>query len=298
MLLHLTLLLLLHDGNTVFTELRLMNKAGEWVWMQANSFNMLHDPYIKGIITNFRDISEKKLAEEKLRHYAQDLERSNRELENFAYIASHDLQEPLRKIRTFGERLRARDGDGLSERGDDYLDRIQNAASRLQVLIDDLLRFSRITTQAQAFEKVSLDQVLKEVLNDLELMIERTQAQVSVGPLPSLEAEPTLMRQLFQNLITNAIKFSKEGGRPQVQIYARPADPLFPEMIQVVVEDQGIGFSSQYAEKIFQLFQRLEGRRREGSGIGLAVWKKIVRCREKNLARKKLKRKKVIVVTF
>ncbi|MEL6193074.1 MAG: PAS domain S-box protein, partial [Bacteroidota bacterium] len=229
------------------------------------------------------DLTAEKLAEEKLRRYAAELERSNRELEDFAYISSHDLQEPLRKIQAFGTRLRQKEGSSLTEKGLDYLNRMLNASERLQNLINDLLTFSRVSTKARPFQAISLTQILEEVLNDLEYSIEEAKATINYLPLPTIEADPTQIRQLFQNLIGNALKFRREGEKSILDISSRtyfkkermvgmPGD----EVVEVSIKDNGIGFNKQYAEKIFAIFQQLEGRRYAGSGVGLAICKKII----------------------
>jgi two-component system sensor kinase FixL len=228
------------------------------------------------------DITYQKMAEEKLRRYATELERSNRDLQDFAYVSSHDLQEPLRKIQAFGDRLRSKEADNLTEQGKEYIDRMLNAASRMQNLINDLLSFSRVTTKTQSFVWTDLNAILDGVLSDLEVSIEKSGAQIERSSLPSLEAEPTQMRQLFQNLIANALKFRKPDTQPLIQIYARqhqrkahltstPGD----ETIEIFVEDNGIGFDEKYLDRIFNVFQRLDGHKYEGSGIGLALCRKI-----------------------
>lgn len=232
------------------------------------------------------DITERKQADEKLRAFAAQLERSNRELQDFAYVASHDLQEPLRKIIVFSERLCERHGESLAPEARDYLERIRRAAQRMQTLINDLLAFSRVTTRARDFEPVSLTQVVREVLTDLEARIEQTGGTVTVDPLPDIEADPVQMRQLFQNLLGNALKFRKPDQPPVVRVWAEPLTAPRPEhgpggspepLCRVHVQDNGIGFEEKYLDRIFNVFQRLHGRGEyEGSGIGLAIARKIV----------------------
>jgi two-component system, LuxR family, sensor kinase FixL len=228
------------------------------------------------------DLSAQKAAEEKVRRYATELERSNSELQDFAYVSSHDLQEPLRKIRAFGDRLK-READQLSEKGLDYLERMINAAVRMQHLINDLLSFSRVSTHAKSFHEVNLNDVISDVLVDLEYAIEQSQAKIEVDNLPVIEAEYIQMRQLFQNLIANALKFRKAEEPPHIKIYAKvmprksyhQSTVTGENLVKIFIEDNGIGFDEQYREKIFQIFQRLEGRKYEGSGIGLAICKRI-----------------------
>lgn len=249
------------------------------VHLSVSEVNLSHETIYAGIL---HDLSPIKAAEEKVRRYATELERSNRELQDFAYVSSHDLQEPLRKIRAFGDRLYAKEADKLSEKGEDYLRRMVNAAERMQRLISDLLQFSRVSTHAKAFEKVDLNEIVKGVLEDLEYAIEESKAEVKIVKLPVVEAESVQMRQLFQNLIGNAIKFRKKDQAPEIEVDAKVlerksfANGVSGEMyVKIMVKDNGIGFNENYKDKIFQIFQRLEGRKYEGSGIGLAICKRI-----------------------
>lgn len=229
-------------------------------------------------------LTQAQLLEQETR-YSQELARSNAELQQFASIASHDLQEPLRKIQAFGNRLQEKYGEVLSEQGSDYIQRMQNAAQRMQILIDDLLIFSRITTKAQPFVAVNLAKVAKEVLSDLEVLIQQTGARVELSELPTVNADPLQMRQLLQNLIGNALKFHRENESPHVKIYSQINDNRAQltenspdsHLCQITVEDNGIGFDQKYCDRIFQVFQRLHGRSEyEGTGIGLAICRKIV----------------------
>ncbi|ALF54870.1 histidine kinase [Nostoc piscinale CENA21] len=212
----------------------------------------------------------------------QELSRSNEELQEFAFIASHDLQEPLRKIKTFSERLMITCGDSLPEAASDYLERMQNAVLRMQTLIEGLLTLSRVTTRAQPFVSVSLAQITQEVLSDLEVLIQQTGATIELGDLPTIKADPLQMRQLMQNLIGNALKFHHTQITPIVKIYSQHLNnqsaqlAVGLEFCQIIIEDNGIGFEQKYSDRIFQIFQRLNGRREyEGTGIGLTICRKI-----------------------
>jgi signal transduction histidine kinase len=204
---------------------------------------------------------------------ATELERSNGDLEQFASIASHDLQEPLRKVRTFTQRVTETEADNLSERGVDYLRRANNAAARMQTLVEDLLMFSRVSTRGRPFEPVDLAQLTRDVLEDLETVAERAGVVVEVGRLPTVDADALQMRQLMQNLLSNAIKFRHPQRPLQVTVEGR----LAGEAAQIVVTDNGIGFEPQYRSRIFRVFERLHGRSAyDGTGIGLALCRKIV----------------------
>lgn len=226
--------------------------------------------YLLGIS---EDITERLEADRALRERTEALARSNRELEEFAYVASHDLQEPLRKINAFGEMLRDAAGERLDPRSVDYLARMQSAAKRMQTLIDDLLTFSRVSTRAGAAVEVDLNATLKEVLSDLEVRVRDTGAAVHVEPLPTVRVDPVQARQLLQNLVGNALKFHREGEAPRVTVSAARLDGGGAALR---VADDGIGFDTRYLDKVFKPFQRLHGRGvYEGTGIGLAVCRKI-----------------------
>lgn len=256
---------------------------GETVWYYMAAVK-LDD----GLIVTYTDVTGKRIAEDQLKLYADDLKRSNQDLEQFAYVASHDLQEPLRKIRAFGDRLAARYEDKLDEVGLEYITRMQHASARMQKLIEDLLSFSRISSGHEQFTGVDPTTVVNEVVDDIEGQILREKAKVGVKPIAEINADRGQIRRLFQNLISNAIKFHKPGALPVVEISGSviPADEAEKEFgvqltensyVRIVVKDNGIGFDEKYADKIFNIFQRLHGRAEyEGTGIGLAICRKIM----------------------
>ena len=225
------------------------------------------------ILSSARDISERKQGEDVLRKYALSLERSNKELEHFAYVASHDLQEPLRKIGSFTELLARKYQDKLDDKAGTYIGYIVDGAHRMQILINDLLSFSRVTTKGREFAKVDCNALLVRVQQDVEFAVQEKSATLSVAELPTVMADEVQLGQVFQNLVANAIKYCEAGRRPEVRISAQKsgADIVFS------VSDNGIGIEQQHFERIFQLFQRLHTREEySGTGIGLALCKKII----------------------
>jgi signal transduction histidine kinase len=237
-------------------------------------------------IGTLQDVTSDVLLNEALQTKNQELERINAELESFSYVASHDLQEPVRKIHTFTELVIEKDNDHVSESSRDYLLRISNAASRMQFLIQAFLNYSHINRSDIVFESVDLNEVLKEVLDNTRELIQEKKAEFTIGDLPTLQGVPFHMQQLFTNLIGNAIKYSKADERPVVKIYADKVPGKEIEQVlpaakpyywRISVSDNGIGFDQQYAEKIFEVFQRLHSKDKyAGTGIGLAICKKIV----------------------
>ncbi len=238
---------------------------------------------IIGAVLVNQDITERKKAEEEREMYTRKLEISNRELQDFAFVASHDLQEPLRKIRAFGDLLQKNLSERIGPKGADYITRMQHAAERMQVLILDLLTYSRITTQAEPFAQVDLNTIAEEVMDDLEVRIKETGAHVEIGTLSTIEADPRQMRQLLQNLIGNALKFHAEK-MPEINVGGREVTPLHKtgkkaknQYYEIIVEDNGIGFDEKYLDRVFGPFQRLHTRMDyEGTGMGLAICRKIV----------------------
>ena len=241
---------------------------------------------VQGIFAAARDITDRKRAEEELKLYMKKLEWSNRELQDFAFVASHDLQEPLRKIQSFGERLKVKHEAALGDEGKDYLERMRNAAKRMQALIQALLNYSRVTTKAEPFSPVNLTRIVQEVVTDLETSIEQTGGRVEVRDLLTLEADPNQMRQLFQNLIGNGLKFHGKE-KPLIKIHGQPIDKPQARGYTIFVEDNGIGFDEKYLDRIFAPFQRLHSRGiYEGTGIGLAICRKIVERHGGNITAK------------
>lgn len=231
------------------------------------------------MVVVLEDVTERKEREQKLRTTMRELERSNEELERFAYVASHDLQEPLRKVRVFAERVQHISGDDLEERTTDYLHRMGNAAARMQELINDLLTFSRVATRGQPFQEADMSRVAHNVVTDLQLRIEEMDAEVEVvDPLPTIEADPTQMRQILQNLIANALKFHREGVPPRIRISGEVGEAEDgTQVARIRVADNGIGMDEKYLDRIFTIFQRLHPRDEYGgTGLGLALCKKIV----------------------
>jgi len=252
-----TLLNYRKDGIPFWNELTLtpaLNLAG-------NMFNFI------GVA---RDVTERKTNEDARQMLTHKLVQSNQELSDFARVASHDLQEPLRKIQVFGDRLSAK---GLVQlEGQSYLVRMQDAAKRMSTLIQDLLALSRVATEVQPLVPVELSQLVQEVISDLEIRIEEVGGTVELGALPPVMADPLQMRQLFQNLIGNALKFQRPGVPPVVQVWGQ----CTLDQCQFVVADNGVGFGHKDKERIFNVFERLHGRSEyQGTGVGLAICRKI-----------------------
>jgi light-regulated signal transduction histidine kinase (bacteriophytochrome) len=240
-----------------------------------------------------RDLTERKIAEErllatsvKLEQKNKELERINEELSSFAYISSHDLQEPLRKIQTFSDRIMELEYQNLSEKGKDYFKRMQGGALRMQKLIRDILAYSRTTTSEKILELTDLNDVLTQTKGELEVLITEKKATIISDPLPTLRVIPFQIQQLFSNLLNNALKFSKDGLPPHIEIRTGTVDgQMFKDFYMLPAKnychlsfkDNGIGFDPVYEKKIFEVFQRLHGRNEYGgTGIGLAICKKIV----------------------
>lgn len=260
-------------------ETEYLRKDGEKVPVLVGVALVTGEP--EEFVTFSLNLKEQKQAEQEIRSYAQQLERSNRDLQDFAFIASHDLQEPLRKIQAFGDLLMQEIGAQENSQAEDFVNRMRDAAARMKRMIDDLLSYSRVSTRENPLELVDLSQLASEVLSDQEVRIAMSGGTVEVGELPSIEADPSQIRQVFQNLIGNSLKFHRPDVPPHVRVWAEQVPARDPDRytadVRIVVEDNGIGFDEQYLDRLFQPFQRLHGRSQyEGSGIGLAICRRIV----------------------
>lgn len=270
-------------GESYQLELRIFRPNGAMRYVEGRGMPVFNSQgQAIRLFGTVQDITARKQAEEELRALTAQLEQSNQELQNFAFVASHDLKEPLRTVHNFGNLLQNRYSQVLDEQGQDYLNRMQKASKRMQAMIDDLLALSRITTKASPFAPVDLAEVVQNVLSSLEFKIRETRAQIEVSPLPTIDADAWQMNQLMQNLISNALKF--HGAKPPMiritgQILDKDSDRSNPtgSVCQILIEDQGIGFDEKYLDRIFKIFERLHSHGDyEGTGIGLAICRKIV----------------------
>jgi PAS domain S-box-containing protein len=277
---------ILQEADTYLREMEIITKDG--YRRRLETFGKVFrdengNPY--KVIGTTRDITKLKEYEQELEVKVNELNRSNKDLEEFAYIASHDLHEPLRKLSTFGQRLVAGAGNELSPVNQDYLNRMLKAADNMRNLIDNLLEFSRVTRGAATFLKTDLNRLIEEVVAEQELRIEETGAQIEIDQMPQMEIVQSQVKQVFNNLLNNALKFIRPDVKPIVRFRCEHVSPeersrlklkQNREYYKISVEDNGIGFDSAYAEKIFQIFQRLHGKSEySGSGIGLAICRKI-----------------------
>ncbi|MBD1909437.1 MULTISPECIES: PAS domain-containing protein [unclassified Leptolyngbya] len=273
------------EKQTEYTvEYRVVHDDGSIRWVMSRAQGIYDETgQLLRSIGILLDINDRKLAEQRLHELNVQLQKSNKELENFAFLASHDLKEPLRTVRNFSTLLQLTCAESLQEEGKDYLNRIGRATQRMQLMIDDLLQLSRISTATTPFTSVDLNRVIDQVIANLEEQIRLTAGQIQVGTLPTIQADPIQMIQLFQNLISNALKFHGTAP-PLVRIYVR--ENLLPQNSAnlgstqnyvLCIEDNGIGFDPKYRDRIFGAFERLQGRSQyEGTGIGLAICRRIV----------------------
>jgi signal transduction histidine kinase len=270
----------------IFDGKRIVALAG--VGNKPSNYDQSDERQIALLLKGMWDYAQKMRSREELENAYQKLEKSNydlakynlqlkalnQELQDFAFVASHDLNEPLRKIQAFGDLVTKRLADFNDEPSKDYLKRMQSAAARMQNLLNSLLSYSRVTTKAEPMKKTELRRSVKDALSNLEIPIGEKKANIEIGCLPTIEADVVQMTQLFQNLIGNAVKFHRDGEDPHVKIYAKEMEDAH----EIYVQDNGIGFDEKYLDKIFLPFQRLHGRSSEyqGVGMGLAICRKIV----------------------
>jgi light-regulated signal transduction histidine kinase (bacteriophytochrome) len=241
------------------------------------------------LIHIFTDVTPMKETELQLMRTVEELKRTNANLEEFAYAASHDLQEPLRKIQYFSERLKTSLAAAMPQEERKMLERIEAATSRMWQLIEDLLQYSRVSVRPDALKQVALNDLVHRVMQDFEPTIIQTGAKINIHPLPHINGDERQLHQLFQNLIGNALKYRKPDEKPEVTIRSAMLPPTHPLLQHVPdakkeayhlieISDNGIGFQQEQAEKIFQVFHRLHGRSEyEGTGIGLAIVQKVVK---------------------
>lgn len=262
------------SGQIWVGEIRNKAKDGSLYWVHTTIVPFLSASNLPYQYVSIRfEITQRKAAEEQLRVYAERLELSNRELQDFASIAAHDLQEPLRKILAFGDRLDSRCSKELAEEGRDYLSRMLASAKRMRKLIEDLLTYSRVTTKTLPFQSTDLNEIIHDVISDLEIRLEQVKGKVESNRLPTIDADPSQMRQLFQNLIANSLKFHRPEIAPHIKVTVK----TLGNFCELSFEDNGIGFEEKYLDRIFTIFQRLHGKQEyEGTGVGLAVCRRIV----------------------
>lgn len=282
-------------GTTVIkTQLRLLNKNGEFLWHQLSLspfFDGKNEPqYWIGYMA---DIQAQKVFEETLKdnfelkqtqkqlkenqqtleRYIEELNRSNQELQQFAFVASHDLQEPVRKLLFYSDFLITQYSGTIKGNGAEYLKTMQRSAQRMRVLIKDLLVFSQIKKEDTQYTQVDLNRVASEAIQDFEITIEEKNAACTVESLPTIHADARMMGQLFENIISNSLKYSKQNENPKIKISCMKKE----DTVELAFEDNGIGFDEKYLSQMFTLFQRLHDRTTyEGTGLGLAICKKIV----------------------
>ncbi len=254
-------------------EIRFKHKNGNWVWLEIRGRIFIDiNGKEKGLLIS-RDETKRKEAEEKLKKTLEELKRSNADLEQFAYIASHDLQEPLRMVASFTQLLGKRYKDKLDSDANDFINFAVDGAKRMQELINDLLTYSKVRTHGQPFEEVDLNKILKDVLKNLKFSIDDSDTIFTYDPLPVIMGDSLQISQLFQNLISNAIKFNdKEQPMVSISIKTKKKDWVFS------IRDNGIGIDPKYYDTIFKIFKRLHSRKDyPGSGIGLSICKKIIK---------------------
>jgi PAS domain S-box-containing protein len=283
--------ILQQPGAMTSREFRLRHRDGSWRWIDATASNRLDDPALRGIVVNYRDITDRKQLEA-ARTFTEELTRSNQELEQFARVVSHDLQEPLRMVTAFVRLLSERYKDKLDERGDEFISFAVDGATRMQAMIADLLTYARLGGRGLVLAPADTEAILSTALRNVKISLEESGSVVTHDPLPVVKADEGQLVQVFQNIIGNAIKFRRPDIAPRIHCSAvrAPGPEPFavpeagtgselngPGYWRFCVSDNGIGIESQFYDRIFEVFQRLHTREQyQGTGIGLAICKKIV----------------------
>lgn len=266
--------ILKEPGARISREFRLQHRDGSWRWIDAIATNLLEDPALRGVVVNYRDITERKRVEAE-RKFTEELARSNKDLEQFAQIVSHDLQEPLRMVTSFVQLVADRYQDKLDARGNEYISFAVEGATRMQALITDLLAYARAGGRELVRAPADSEAVLCSALINLKVSIEESGAVVTHDPLPTVTADEGQLMQLLQNLVGNAIKFQRPGIAPKIHVTAAKESGETAWLF--TVRDNGMGIDPQFFGKIFEIFQRLRPRENcQGTGIGLAICQKIV----------------------
>lgn len=269
----------MEDGEYYEIEYRMRRVDGQFRWQLARAIPLRNE--LNQTVRWFgtcTDIHDQKTMSERLEQLVEErtreLQRSNEDLQQFAHVASHDLKEPVRKIKTFASRIEDEFAGQIPPLARTYLGKIQSAANRIYSMIEGVLKYSSVSGTMHLVEKVDLGRLLRDIQVDLEVPIQQKGAQLSVGPLPAVEGAAVLLYQLFYNIVNNSLKFSKSGISPCIDIAAQAGDG---ETVAITVSDNGIGFEQQFADRIFDTFSRLNPKDKyEGTGLGLALCKKIV----------------------
>jgi PAS domain S-box-containing protein len=273
-------------NETIKGEWRVRNNAGQYYWHLVSInpimkdgkatewFGFLVDIHAQKLFEQtLKDNQQLKEMQQQLQYHIRELNRSNEELQQFAFVASHDLQEPLRKVIFYSDYFQTKYANTLDEKSTAYLKGMMDASHRMRILIKDLLAFSQVDKKKLEFKPVSITQVLKDSVSDYELIIREKAAQIFIGDLPVIEGDESLLRRLFENLLSNALKYVREDVPPVVSVTCMQENG----MAIIIVRDNGIGFDEKFLQKMFALFQRLHGKEKfEGTGLGLAICRKIV----------------------